>query len=220
MSEPAKTEKRRGTGFSPVTRTVQGRPEGSRNRATILLQKLMADDAEAIVRKVISLAKGGDGLALKLCMERLIPPAKDRHIQLDFPRVHSAQDVIEASACLVQSVSRGNVSPVKRTQFRVCLRFTAERARRQALRNESQNWKGRWRMANRSVCGVAFRSWRKPGAALANSTPGCVSTVNMRTAITTLSGMPVNGHESEIHISEDGYLTYENFLTIYRCVCP
>jgi hypothetical protein len=30
----------------------------------------------------------------------------------------------------------------------------------------------------------------------------------------------VNGHESEIQISEDGYLTYENFLTIYRCVCP
>ncbi|MGI9069859.1 MAG: hypothetical protein ACR2JB_00665, partial [Bryobacteraceae bacterium] len=44
-------------------------------------------------------------------VERLIPPAKDRHIQLKFPRVHSAEDVIEASACLVQAVAEGNITP-------------------------------------------------------------------------------------------------------------
>jgi hypothetical protein len=107
----SKNDKKTGNRFQPGNSHGKGRPEGSRNRATILLQKLMADDAEAIVRKVISQAKSGDGLALKLCMERLIPPMKDRHIQLDFPRVHSAQDVVEASACLVQAVAAGELTP-------------------------------------------------------------------------------------------------------------
>jgi hypothetical protein len=30
----------------------------------------------------------------------------------------------------------------------------------------------------------------------------------------------VKGHEAEIHITEDGLLTYESFQTIYRCRFP
>jgi hypothetical protein len=37
-----------------------GRPRGSRNRTTILMQALLADRAEAIGRKVIQLAEDGD----------------------------------------------------------------------------------------------------------------------------------------------------------------
>ena len=50
-----------------------GRPRGARNRTTILLQNLLAADAEAIARKAIDLAKGGDLAALRMCMDRLAP---------------------------------------------------------------------------------------------------------------------------------------------------
>ncbi|MGI9071082.1 MAG: hypothetical protein ACR2JB_07120 [Bryobacteraceae bacterium] len=110
MSE-SKNSKRTGHRFGPGNKHGRGRPEGSRNHATILLQQLMDNEAESIIRKVIELAKEGDSIAMKLAVERLIPPAKDRHIQLKFPRVHSAEDVIEASACLVQAVTEGNITP-------------------------------------------------------------------------------------------------------------
>ncbi|MGI9071438.1 MAG: hypothetical protein ACR2JB_09015 [Bryobacteraceae bacterium] len=110
MSE-SKNPKRTGHKFERGNKHGRGRPEGSRNRATILLQQLMDDEAELIIRKVIELAKEGDSIAMKLAVERLIPPVKDRHIQLKFPRVHSAEDVIEASACLVQAVAEGNITP-------------------------------------------------------------------------------------------------------------
>ena len=50
-----------------------GRPRGARNRTTILLQKLLEDDGEALARKAIDLAKGGDLVALRMCMDRLCP---------------------------------------------------------------------------------------------------------------------------------------------------
>ena len=37
-----------------------GRPRGSRNRATLLMEGLLADDAEAIGRKAIAMTKQGD----------------------------------------------------------------------------------------------------------------------------------------------------------------
>ncbi|MGI9071119.1 MAG: hypothetical protein ACR2JB_07325 [Bryobacteraceae bacterium] len=111
MSASNDGKKTRGRAFQPGNKFGKGRREGSRNRATILLQQMLAGEAEAITGKAIAMAKNGDGLALKLCLERLVPPMKDRHIQLKFPRVHSAEDVIEASACLVQAVAEGNITP-------------------------------------------------------------------------------------------------------------
>jgi hypothetical protein len=42
-----------------------GRPPGSRNRATLLMESLMADDAEAIGRKAVAMAKEGDLAAIR-----------------------------------------------------------------------------------------------------------------------------------------------------------
>jgi hypothetical protein len=51
---------------------------GSRNKATLALQELLDGEAEAIMRKLINLAKGGDMTAIRLCIERLIPPCRER----------------------------------------------------------------------------------------------------------------------------------------------
>ncbi|MGI9071764.1 MAG: hypothetical protein ACR2JB_10740 [Bryobacteraceae bacterium] len=72
----SKNSKRTGHKFERGNKHGRGRPEGSRNRATILLQQMLAGEAEAITGKAIAMAENGDGLALKLCMERLIPPVK------------------------------------------------------------------------------------------------------------------------------------------------
>jgi hypothetical protein len=49
----------------------------------------MEGEAEAITRKAIELAKEGDGPALRLCMDRIYPPRKDRSVRF---RLDSIQD--------------------------------------------------------------------------------------------------------------------------------
>jgi hypothetical protein len=57
-----------------------GRPVGARNRATLAMEALLDGDAEAIMGKAIELAKAGDGPALRLCLDRLMPARRDRHV--------------------------------------------------------------------------------------------------------------------------------------------
>src|SRR5262249_3899919 len=50
-----------------------GRPRGARNKATIMLENMLHGDAEAIIGKAVELAKVGDPVALRICMDRLAP---------------------------------------------------------------------------------------------------------------------------------------------------
>ena len=51
-----------------------GRPKGALNKATLATQALLDGEAEALTRKVVELAKEGNLAALRLCLERLLPP--------------------------------------------------------------------------------------------------------------------------------------------------
>ena len=62
-----------------------GRPRGSRNRATILFQNLLEDDAEAIARKAVDMAKAGDIAAIRICMDRLAPARRTDAIAFELP---------------------------------------------------------------------------------------------------------------------------------------
>src|SRR5450759_5359597 len=82
---------KKGTSGNP-----NGRPLGSRNRATLLAEQLLEGEAEQLTRQVINLAKKGNIHALRFCLERLIPVRKERSIEIDLQPVHSAQDIVAA----------------------------------------------------------------------------------------------------------------------------
>lgn len=50
-----------------------GRPQGSRNKATLAVEALLEGEAEALTRKAIERALEGDIQALRLCLERVCP---------------------------------------------------------------------------------------------------------------------------------------------------
>jgi hypothetical protein len=52
----------------------KGRPAGARNKATQSAELLLDGEAEALTRRAVELALAGDGMALRLCLERIIPP--------------------------------------------------------------------------------------------------------------------------------------------------
>src|SRR6516225_9807088 len=51
-----------------------GRPRGSRNRSTLAAQLLLQGEAEALTRKAVELALGGDPTALRLCLSHCAAP--------------------------------------------------------------------------------------------------------------------------------------------------
>ncbi len=84
---------------------------GSRNKATLAVQALLDGEAEGISRKAIELAKDGDLQAIKLVLERVLPPRKDALIELELPKVEKAEDVVSAISAIMEAVARGELTP-------------------------------------------------------------------------------------------------------------
>ncbi len=57
-----------------------GKPKGTRHRTTMAIEALLDGEAEALSRKAIEMALAGDGVALRLCLERLLPARRDRPV--------------------------------------------------------------------------------------------------------------------------------------------
>ena len=66
----------RGRPFEPGNKFGKGRPRGSPNKKSLLLQQMLLDQGQEIVQSVIDSANKGDRTAQTLCMDRLIPPLK------------------------------------------------------------------------------------------------------------------------------------------------
>jgi Family of unknown function (DUF5681) len=78
-----------------------GRPIGARHETTLAMKALLNGEANTIVRKAIEMAKDGDALAMHLCLERIIPPRKDRSISFEAPTIGTAADALKALGSLI-----------------------------------------------------------------------------------------------------------------------
>jgi len=81
------------------------------NKATLATQALLDGEAEALTRKVVELAKEGNPVALRLCLERLLPPRKDRPINFTLPKVEEAADLPKALLAILEAVAQGELTP-------------------------------------------------------------------------------------------------------------
>ena len=90
-----------------------GKARGTRNKVTLAIEALLDGEAEALTHKAIELAKAGDMAALRLCMDRLAPPRKDRLVMFELPTITSAADAVKASAALVTAVAIGDLTPAE-----------------------------------------------------------------------------------------------------------
>lgn len=89
----------------------RGRPQGSRNKATILAQSLMAGELEAVTKSVILAAMNGDMVAARLVLERLVPLRKGAPVTFDLPKIETAADVAAATGSVATAVAAGDLSP-------------------------------------------------------------------------------------------------------------
>jgi hypothetical protein len=89
-----------------------GKVRGTRHRATLAAEALLEGEAEALTRKAIELAKTGDTVALRLCLDRILPVRKaGRTIKLNLPTLRTTDDVMGAIGRITEAVSRGLITP-------------------------------------------------------------------------------------------------------------
>jgi hypothetical protein len=96
---------------------ASGRPPGSRNKVTLLLEELLEGQAKQLTSKAIELALAGDMQALRLCLERLVPPRKDRLVHFDLPPVTCPEDLPLQTAAILDAISHGQLTPLEGEQI-------------------------------------------------------------------------------------------------------
>jgi hypothetical protein len=113
MSAANAAEKQRQRG-RPFPKGTSGNPAGkrpgTRNRATLAAEVLLDGEAETLTRKAIELAKQGDMAALRVCLDRILPPRRERPIQFRLPPMRCAGDAAAAMAALTDAVADGQLT--------------------------------------------------------------------------------------------------------------
>jgi hypothetical protein len=94
----------------PFVKGNPGRPKGARHKATMAAQMLLDGQAKALTQKAIDQALAGDTVALRLCLERLVPPRRDRIIRFALPALTNAGDAAAAMAAIAAAVASGEVT--------------------------------------------------------------------------------------------------------------
>ena len=110
---PDKTEKKQGKFRKGHSGNPLGRPRGTRNKAIIAAEALFEGEIDEICRKAIEEAKRGNIQAIKLVLDRILPPKKEAPIFINLPPVKTGSDVLEAIHRVAQAVSHGELSPTE-----------------------------------------------------------------------------------------------------------
>jgi hypothetical protein len=101
----------------PFPKGTSGNPAGlkpgTRHRATMMAEAMMAGDLEAVIGRVIRAAKMGDMGAAKLIIDRLVPLRKGRATKFEMAPISTAADVVAAQASIAEIMAAGELSPAE-----------------------------------------------------------------------------------------------------------
>jgi len=89
----------------------KGKAVGTLHRATRLAQSLLDGEAEGLARKVIELALAGDITALKLCLDRICPPRRERPLSVKLPEIEGIAELPRLTAAILVAAGKGEIEP-------------------------------------------------------------------------------------------------------------
>ena len=85
-----------------------GRQPGCRNKTTLAAEALLDGEAEGLT--AVAFAHAGHATALKLCLERIIPPRRERAVRFLLPPIRSAADLAAAMGAVTAAVAEGAIT--------------------------------------------------------------------------------------------------------------
>jgi hypothetical protein len=98
----------RGRPFGPGN---PGRPLGSKNKTTQIIQQLAEGQAEKLVQKVLEQAQAGDVSCLKIALDRLWPAHKGQPVRMVMPQINTLHDLVPAIASVWEGLRDGHLTP-------------------------------------------------------------------------------------------------------------
>jgi hypothetical protein len=88
-----------------------GRAAGSRSHAAILAQQLIGEHAEELVTKAVAMAMAGDSAIMRALLDRLVPPMKERALDLGaLPELQRGSDATEAARVAFGLLAEGQLT--------------------------------------------------------------------------------------------------------------
>jgi hypothetical protein len=82
--------------------------------------------AKTIVQQLIELAQKGDPTALRLCIERLIAPLRERPLLFELPPLETPADAVAAFAAIIAGLADGSLSAAEGFQLARIVRTCVE----------------------------------------------------------------------------------------------
>ena len=87
-----------------------GRPPGARNKVNQSMEPVFQANGEAIIERLVEHAKAANPVALRLCIDRLVPLGKHRQVGFELPPMKKSDDVRAAIATIHGGVASGEIS--------------------------------------------------------------------------------------------------------------
>jgi hypothetical protein len=104
--------------FKPgVSGNPLGRKKGTRNRSTMAAFEALRVNAGALAEVAINAAMNGDTAALKLCLDKLLPTARDMPVDILLPKIETVADLPRFTTALLDGVSSGKLGPSEAEKF-------------------------------------------------------------------------------------------------------
>ena len=78
---------------------------------------MLDGEAAALTRKALDLAFDGDPTALRLCLDRVMAPRRERAVTFVMPPIGGAADIAGAMAALARAAAHGIITPGEAAQL-------------------------------------------------------------------------------------------------------
>jgi hypothetical protein len=118
-----------------------GRPPGTGKRATGIMQLMLDAEAQALTRKAVELALDGNTMALRMCLDRIGPPRRERAVPIKLPPVRDAADLAGTMTAIIAAAGEGAISADRAAVWRGSSRSSSERSRRATSNGACSYWK-------------------------------------------------------------------------------
>lgn len=118
LPKPETTDRQQDGRFRPgKSGNPAGRPIGARHRSTVMVENLLAGEAEAVARTVVQAAIDGDMVAARLVLERVCPPTKGRFVKIDLPAISDGATLTTALRKVVASLAAAEITTDEATEI-------------------------------------------------------------------------------------------------------
>ena len=107
----------RGQPFKPGNKFGRGRPLGSRNKKTLLIEELLCENSESLLQKALDLAQQGNVPMLRLLLDRILPRPKDASVTIGPLSMDTPADLLQAQAKVMRELATGKLTPSQTEQI-------------------------------------------------------------------------------------------------------